>query len=179
MSCVLFLRLGQSADDGSTYKVEEENKAWHTVIEKSHAETRARYPESARLDDDEIKDLCEGIESGLKIFGRCQFHLHFTCAFFVQKCFAQLFSTYILALKFSGKRISAQKLVVKCWWNWLQAIQRREGESEEVHSKRVMGADAGYKLMSKQFHVKKSAAPNKSYKAGSRSTLQHQEMMSD
>ena len=122
-------RLGQSADDGSTYKVEKENKAWHALIEKSHAETRARYPESARLDDNEIRDLCDGIESGLKIFG--------------------------------------------------QAIERRDGESEEGHSKRVMGADAGYKLMSKQFHVKMSAAPNKAYKAGARSTLQYQERMSD
>ncbi len=29
---------------------------------------------------------------------RCQFHQHFTAFFFVQKCFAQLFSTYSLAL---------------------------------------------------------------------------------
>ncbi len=83
MSCVLFLRLGQSADDGSTYKVEEENKAWHAVIEKSHAETRARYPESARLDDDEIKDLCEGIESGLKIFGQVSISSTFYMCLFV------------------------------------------------------------------------------------------------
>jgi len=29
---------------------------------------------------------------------RCQFHKHFTQNFFVQKCFAQLFSNYSLAL---------------------------------------------------------------------------------
>ncbi len=38
---------------------------------------------------------------------------------FVQKCFAQLFSNYSLALWLFGQRISAQKLLVKCWWNWL------------------------------------------------------------
>jgi hypothetical protein len=31
-------------------------------------------------------------------FSRCQFHQHFTSSFFVQKCFAQLFSTYKLSL---------------------------------------------------------------------------------
>jgi len=50
----------------------------------------------------------------------CQFHQHFTCAFFVQKCFAQLFSNYSLALYFFGTKISAQKLLVKCWWHWHQ-----------------------------------------------------------
>jgi len=30
---------------------------------------------------------------------RCQFHQHFARAFFVRKCFAQLFSSYILAKK--------------------------------------------------------------------------------
>ncbi len=30
---------------------------------------------------------------------RCQFHQHFVCAFFVQKCFVQLFFGYILAKK--------------------------------------------------------------------------------
>jgi hypothetical protein len=29
---------------------------------------------------------------------RCQFHQHFRCTFFVRKCFAQLFSSYSLAL---------------------------------------------------------------------------------
>ena len=41
-------------------------------------------------------------------------------AFLVQKYFAQLFSTYSLALKFFAKRIAAQKLLVKCCWNWLK-----------------------------------------------------------
>ncbi len=51
---------------------------------------------------------------------RCQFHQHFTHAFCAQKCFAQLSSSYSLALYFFGAKILAQKLLVKCWWNWLQ-----------------------------------------------------------
>jgi len=51
---------------------------------------------------------------------RCWFHQHFTSSFFVRKCFAKLFSNYSLALKFFDSRISAQKLLIKCWWNWLQ-----------------------------------------------------------
>jgi hypothetical protein len=43
-----------------------------------------------------------------------QFHHHFTLAFFIQKCFAQLFSSYSLALNFFCKRMLAQKLHVKC-----------------------------------------------------------------
>jgi len=48
---------------------------------------------------------------------RCQFHQHFTGTFYY---FAQLFSSYCLALNFFGSSILAQKLRVKCWWNWLQ-----------------------------------------------------------
>jgi len=51
---------------------------------------------------------------------RCQFHQHFKYTFFVQKCFAQICSNYSTALQFFGKRILAQKLLVKYWWNWLQ-----------------------------------------------------------
>ncbi len=40
--------------------------------------------------------------------------------YFVQKCFAQIFSYYSLALIFFGKIILAQRLLVRCWWNWLQ-----------------------------------------------------------
>jgi hypothetical protein len=35
--------------------------------------------------------------------------------FFVQKCFLQLFSISSLALLFLKERISAQKLLIKCW----------------------------------------------------------------
>ncbi len=43
----------------------------------------------------------------------------FTLNFFVQKCFAQLFSNYSFALNFFGEKISVQKLIVKYWWNLL------------------------------------------------------------
>jgi len=48
-----------------------------------------------------------------------RFHQHFMPAFFVWKCFAQLFFNYILALKKFVQRILVQKLLVQCWWNWL------------------------------------------------------------
>jgi len=38
---------------------------------------------------------------------------------FVQKCFAQLISSYIFALWLFGRRILMKKVSVKCWWNWL------------------------------------------------------------
>jgi len=44
----------------------------------------------------------------------CQFHQHFMTSFFVQKCFAQLFSSWLC-------HFLAQKMLEKCWWNWLQA----------------------------------------------------------
>ena len=51
---------------------------------------------------------------------RCQFLQHFTSSFFVRKSFGQLFCTYGLGLYIFGTRILAQKLLVKCWWNWPQ-----------------------------------------------------------
>ncbi len=36
----------------------------------------------------------------------------------IQKFFAELLSAYNLGLLFFGKRILAQKLLIKCWWNW-------------------------------------------------------------
>jgi len=41
-----------------------------------------------------------------------QLHQHFTRHFFVQKCFAQLFSNYILGLNFFGKKILAQSCLL-------------------------------------------------------------------
>ncbi len=58
--------------------------------------------------------------NGAVRFLRCQFHQHFTGAFFVQNCFSQLLCGYSFALSFFGKRISAQKLLIKCWKIWLQ-----------------------------------------------------------
>ncbi len=40
---------------------------------------------------------------------------HFTNKFFVRKFFVKFFSNFSMALKFFGKGISAQKLLVKCW----------------------------------------------------------------
>ncbi len=48
---------------------------------------------------------------------------HISSNFFVQKCFGQLFSSYSLALYFFGKRILAQKLLLKSWWNWLYSFK--------------------------------------------------------
>jgi len=46
---------------------------------------------------------------------------NFTSRFFVPKCFAQLFSNISLFLRLHfGKIKSVQKLVVKCWWFWLE-----------------------------------------------------------
>ena len=49
----------------------------------------------------------------------CQFHPHFTSSFFLWKPFEHFFSTYSLGLYFLGTRKFAQKVLVKCWWNWL------------------------------------------------------------
>jgi len=42
-----------------------------------------------------------------------QSHQHFTCAFFVQKCYAQLFSSYILAKKALSYEKRAHKMFMK------------------------------------------------------------------
>jgi len=55
------------------------------------------------------KDLCDGKVSISPTFYE---------KIFVQMNFARLFFTHTLALKFFGKIILVQKLVVKCWWNW-------------------------------------------------------------
>ncbi len=47
-----------------------------------------------------------------------QFYRHFTSSFFVQKCFAQIYSTYLqFGFVILDIRILAQKLLLKCWWN--------------------------------------------------------------
>jgi len=45
----------------------------------------------------------------------CQFHQHFTGTFFVRKCFAQLFSSYVLAKVW--KHFHTKNPHVECWWN--------------------------------------------------------------
>jgi len=45
----------------------------------------------------------------------------FTRSFFVHKCFFThlLFICFLLGLVIFGERKLAQKLLIKCWWNWL------------------------------------------------------------
>ncbi len=52
-----------------------------------------------------------------------QFHQYFMSSFFKQKFFVQLLYAYNLRSYFFGKRILAQKLLIKCWWNWHQLIR--------------------------------------------------------
>ena len=47
-----------------------------------------------------------------EIYSWCQFHQHFTCAFFVRKSFKAAFLQISLGLIFFGKRKLAQKLLV-------------------------------------------------------------------
>ena len=93
----------------------ENEKKCHRV-ENDSAEISIRYLF--------FKDLFQALE-GLSYFKQCshsilqgQFHQYFMTGFFVQKCFEQLFCTYSSALYSFGKRILAQKLLIKCWWNW-------------------------------------------------------------
>jgi len=67
-----------------------------------------------------------------EIDDRCQFHQHFKNNFFIPKCFAQRFSSNSLTLYFFGARISAQKLLIKCWWNWLQNCKTGTGQGLQI-----------------------------------------------
>ncbi len=51
---------------------------------------------------------------------RCQFHQHFTHDIFVQKCFCSFSLVKVWLFNFFGAIILAKKLLVKCWWHWLQ-----------------------------------------------------------
>jgi len=42
---------------------------------------------------------------------------------FVKKCFAQLFSSYILALAKVQKHFHTKNTLLKCWWNWPQELK--------------------------------------------------------
>ncbi len=63
--------------------------------------------------------LCRS-KSVLKSTIRGQFHQRSTCSFYICKLRAQLFCAYVLGLHFTGVSLTAQKLHVECWWNWLQ-----------------------------------------------------------
>jgi len=47
-------------------------------------------------------------------------HTNCKWAAFSKKMFSKLFTSYSLALWFVAERISAQKVLIKCCWNWLQ-----------------------------------------------------------
>jgi len=49
---------------------------------------------------------------------RCQFHKHFMSCFCTNILALKTFCACSLALWVFGARILAQKLLVKCWWNW-------------------------------------------------------------
>jgi len=72
------------------------------------------------------------------------FFQHFMRKLFVQKCFAQHYSSYVLLCNFFGSKISVQKVRVKCWLNWylyrfisLHAILRSKITACENAGKRV------------------------------------------
>ena len=53
-------------------------------------------------------------------FIECQFHQHFTSIFLYTAVLWRFYVLTILGLEFFDKRKLAQKLLVKCWFNWLQ-----------------------------------------------------------
>jgi hypothetical protein len=72
-----------------------------------------------------------------------QFHQHFTFTFFVQNCFAQLFSNYTLAFKFFlQKKIGAKgvhKMLIKLTRGWNNSIKmiycRRNGHRVGLYAR--------------------------------------------
>jgi len=63
--------------------------------------------------------FCKG-RKGKSIDVCCQFHQHFTRAFFVWKSFWQLFSSYMKVGKSCTKHFRTKNAHLKCWWNWPQ-----------------------------------------------------------
>ncbi len=57
------------------------------------------------------------------VFDQVSIPLTLYAFLFRTKVFGQLFSNCCLSLWLYRKRILAQKLLVKCWWNWLQICQ--------------------------------------------------------
>jgi len=60
---------------------------------------------------------------------RCQFHQHFTCAFFIRKCFSML--RVWLWTNFRTKN-----LLVKRWWNWRQKSRSKIYSETMINQKR-------------------------------------------
>jgi len=68
----------------------------------------------------------------------------------LRKCFAQLFSSYKLALLLFGAKISVKNLCLKCWWNHLQIIfmaKKIEGSQcvEEENGQNVIKRENPFK----------------------------------
>jgi len=82
------------------------------TISWRHSRSTASFQISSSSES--IRGLCRRLGSGVNFINIL------TRAFIMWNCFAQLFSSYSLALQFFGARITAQKLLVKCWWNWRQ-----------------------------------------------------------
>ena len=57
----------------------------------------------------------------LKQTGWPKFHQHYTSSFFVQKLWS-FFLYLLVGWYFFGKMKLAEKLLVKCWWNWLLQV---------------------------------------------------------
>jgi hypothetical protein len=59
---------------------------------------------------------CKDLKAVQRTFVWLSFHQYFMSSFFIPKFFAHLLCAYNLGLLFFGKRILAQKLLIKCWW---------------------------------------------------------------
>jgi len=63
---------------------------------------------------------CTHTPSTVTTTARCQFHQHFMSNFFHSSVFWSFSLLTIWLCNFFVERISAQKLLAKCWLNWLQ-----------------------------------------------------------
>ncbi len=57
---------------------------------------------------------------------RCRFHQHFFRKFLYKSVLRNFFLISVWLCNFFGKRISVQKLLVKCRWKWLQIGKKLE-----------------------------------------------------
>ena len=79
---------------------------------------------------------------------RCQFHQHFTSSFCANILAPKTFCACSLALYFFGVRILAQKLLVKCWWNW--PLVNRDSKSIRLYCPNLCSnvTKSGMKILS-------------------------------
>ncbi len=59
--------------------------------------------------------------------------------FLYQSVYTQLLSSYSLALYFYGSKTLAQKLLIKCWWTWLQLASGEDGKRRHKIYSEVLG----------------------------------------